>query len=259
LPSNAPTNQITSSIFRNEGGGTIGSFNFTGNTVIGRATVLDNAGGCRACSRRPQFHLWLFKSGKCPDYREFWPNWGGVGTNNTIKPSEMSNSGSNRPQSTADSPPSVAPFYKVGGGAFIRTRGENSDLYFVENTANGNVFLDNSGRLDRTSITDNHISSTNWPGAPLTINNSGQTDHIYITNNDVQRTVPGNKSDSAWGNEAIPSGVLNGHGIQLRDGTFASAVPLSLTAPIKPGYVTWRSKGKICWAFLLSPTLRLAN
>ena len=137
--------------------------------------------------------------------------------------------------------------------------GENSDLYFVGNTASGNVFLDNSGRLDRTSVSDNHISSTNRCGATLMINNSGQSDHIYITNNDLQRTVPGNKPDSSRGNEAIPSGVLNGHGIQLKDGTFASAISLSLTAPIKSDYVTVALKGKNLLGFFVESNPRIGE
>ena len=165
-------------------------------------------------------------------------------TNNTIRASEGSNSGSNQPQSTADSPSPVPSLDRAGRGAFIRTTGENSDLWFVENTTSGdNVFLDNSGRLDRTAMSDNHISSTNRPGGPLIINNSGHGDRIYITNNNVERTYPDNKSESSWGNEAIPSGVLSEHAIQLRDGTFASSISLSLAAPIKPDYVTVALKG----------------
>ena len=202
--------------------------------------MLDNAGGVGQAFVDRNFISGTSRAGSA----QIIENSGRIGvasvTNNTIQPSEGSNSGSNQPRSTADSPPSVASFYKIGGGAFIRTWGENSGLYIVENTAIGNVFLDNSGRLDSTSISDNHVSSTNRPRAPLMINNSGETDHIYISNNDVQR----NKSDNSWGNEAIPSGVLNGHGIQLRDGTFASAISLSTTVPIKPDYITVALKGK---------------
>jgi hypothetical protein len=208
--------------------------------VVGSPTVLNNGGSVGQALINNNYIYGARTRGAA----EIINNSGRVDkasvSNNNIILEEGSSEASNQPQATADTPPLVAPYFAGRTGQFIRTRGENTDLYAVENDVSGNVtFLDNSGSLDGTSISGNHINSTNQ-----ILNNSGQADHMYIANNDVRQTVTNYQSDSSGGSETIPSDMLNGHRVQNRNGTFHSAISLSPTVPIRPDYVTVALKGK---------------
>jgi hypothetical protein len=219
---------ITSSIIRNEGSGTIGSFDFTGNTVIGVTTVLDNAGSVGQALVDNNFISGGPKSGTGPIIE----NTGRIGTgsvsNNTIQLAEGSAAAPREQQSTAGDLPSVASVF----------RGVNS-LWLDHAGADGFGSLigpsDNVGSMYVTDSTVNLVGTRIDGIKPSS--QPGQVGYLSVWGSTFKVTEP--RRDMV-----IPFDILNNHGISNANGTFTSGITVAENIPADLDYVTIALKGK---------------